>query len=765
MKLFHWLLYFTTFSLPGIIPCPVLANEVLNFTNFTPTTAELNDDFPLEKTIRLEPFIVENIADLRAVESNQEPWQTSVDYSHSLTSSTLTTEDLRGQSTQLVQLTSQALTEPTKEEEQDFLPAITPEKSSYPESITQQSTNTENSEQLSPNPIADTAQNDGWQIFITPGAILPINAYGSARIRRVQGDYHLTTADILEKLTVYAGGRVEAWHGNWGIILDGFYYNLQGATTNQRDNFTGLASFSPINYLLNTDINNRLNGISDILVDQSDILQQKKSDINQSLDQIQSEFELVRNAAPDRQELMEAIASASAKIEALQALGNAIDREAIGAWAEQIKELKKTLEEGNLGEREIEQKLAQLQTVLAAAQGFRDNAIGSIDRLEDRVQQRVTEIQTFAAQLQNLREETRELLATLPLEEIDRRDLAKIALGGLDKIKEIEGDRDRSTLENIIDRMETAQDKLEAVRALQTEIQTRIANLRSREDLGALQKKLAETREKVGQVREVIANLEKIKDSHLGEIIQILQDSNAKENLMQLQETLAKLQSLKNNANFADALQDLAKLDQILANEEQVIAAIQAELYGAGQRDLTIDTNTELSVSETTVDLAISYHFGDARPVYGSGSQSRSYPQWWFEPYIGARLINLSFALDQTTNYRYDSSLVSLGGQFQINETASRTWINPLVGGKLGVQLTDALALWLRGDVSGFDLSGEADWNWNAILGLDYYVRENVAIQLGYKFYSLKYGQGSDDDGFDFSLNLNGPYLGLTLRL
>ncbi|WLT38346.1 hypothetical protein NON20_23315 [Synechocystis sp. B12] len=466
--------------------------------------------------------------------------------------------------------------------------------------------------------------------------------------------------------------------------MDGFYYNLQGATTNQRDNFPDLASFSPINYLLNTDINNRLNGISDILVDQSDILQQKKSDINQSLDQIQSEFEQVRNAAPDRQELMEAIASASAKIEALQALGNAIDREAIGAWAEQIKELKKTLEEGNLGEREIEQKLAQLQTVLAAAQGFRDNAIGSIDRLEGRVQQRVTEIQTFAAQLQNLREETRELLATLPLEEIDRRDLAKIALGGLDKIKEIEGDRDRSTLENIIDRMETAQDKLEAVRALQTEIQTRIANLRSREDLGALQKKLAETREKVGQVREAIANLEKIKDSHLGEIIQILQDSNAKENLMQLQETLAKLQSLKNNANFADALQDLAKLDQILANEEQVIAAIQAELYGAGQRDLTIDTNTELSVSETTVDLAISYHFGDVRPVYGSGSQSRSYPQWWFEPYIGARLINLSFALDQTTNYRYDSSLVSLGGQFQINETASRTWINPLVGENWG---------------------------------------------------------------------------------
>lgn len=303
------------------------------------------------------------------------------------------------------------------------------------------------------------------------------------------------------------------------------------------------------------------------------------------------------------------------------------------------------------------------------------------------------------------------------------------------------------------------------MRALQTEIQTRIANLRSREDLGALQKKLAETREKVGQVREAIANLEKIKDSHLGEIIQILQDSNAKENLIQLQEALAKLQSLKNNANFADALQDLAKLDQILANEEQVIAAIRTELYGAGQRDLTIDTNTELSVSETTVDLAISYHFGDARPVYGSGSQSRSYPQWWFEPYIGARLINLSFALDQTTNYRYNSSLVSLAGQFQINETASRTWINPLVGGKLGVQLTDTLALWLRGDVSGFDLSGEADWNWNAILGLDYYVRENVAIQLGYKFYSLKYGQGSGDDGFDFSLNLNGLYLGLTLRL
>ncbi|QUS60282.1 hypothetical protein [Synechocystis sp. PCC 7338] len=765
MKVFRWLLYFATLSLPGIVPCSVLANEILNFDNFIPAEAELNDALLLENSIQLDPFVVENIADFSTIKVDQEPWQTSANSSHNLTYSTSSTKDLRSQVAHLEQPFTQALTEPTKEKEPTFSPAITPENSSYPESIIQQLTDTENSEQLSPSPTVNTVQNDGWQVFITPGAVLPINAYGSARISGVQGDYHLTTADILERLTVYAGGRVEAWHGNWGIILDGFYYNLKGASTSQRDNFPGLASFSPINYLLNTDINNRLNGINGILADQSGILQQKKSDINQNLAQIQSEFEEVRNAAPDRQDLMTAIASASAKIETLQALGNDIDRQAIGAWAKQINELKKMVEEGNLGEREIEQKLTQLQIALGTIQGFRDSAIGSIDRLENRVQQRVTEIQTFASQLQNLREETRQLLATLPLEEIDRRDLAKIALGGLDKIKQIEGDQNHSTLENIIDRVETAQDRLEAVRTLQTEIQSRIANLRSREDLEALQKKLAETRERVGQVREAIANLEEIKDSHLGEIIQILQDSNAKENLVQLQNALTTLQSLKNNANFADTLQDLAKLDQILANEEEVIAAIQAELYGAGQRDLSIDTNTDLSVSETTVDLAISYHFGNARPVYGSGSQNRSYPQWWFEPYIGARLINLSLALDQTTNYNYNSSLISLGGQFQINETASRTWINPLVGGKLGVQLTDTLALWLRGDVSGFDLSGDADWNWKAILGMDYYVRENVAIQLGYQFYSLKYGQGNGNNGFDFSLNLNGPYVGLTLRL
>ncbi|WP_228015158.1 hypothetical protein [Synechocystis salina] len=348
MKVFRWLLYFATLSLPGIIPHSVLANEIVDFANFTPTTAELNDALLLENSIKLEPFVVENPADLITADLNQEPGQTYLDFNDNLNYSASIAEDLKSQTAHLEQPFTQALTEPTKEEEPTLSPAITPENSSYPESITQQLTDTENSEQLSPSPTVNTVQNDGWQVFITPGAVLPINAYGSARIRGVQGDYHLTTADILERLTVYAGGRVEAWHGNWGIILDGFYYNLKGASTSQRDNFPGLASFSPINYLLNTDINNRLNGINGILADQSGILQQKKSDINQSLAQIQSEFEEVRNAAPDRQELMAAIASASAKIETLQALGNAVDRQAIGAWAKQINELKKWWRRGIL---------------------------------------------------------------------------------------------------------------------------------------------------------------------------------------------------------------------------------------------------------------------------------------------------------------------------------------------------------------------------------------------------------------------------------
>lgn len=70
MKFFYWLFYFIMFSLLGIIFCFVLVNEVFNFINFIFIMVELNDDFLLEKIIRLELFIVENIVDLRVVELN-----------------------------------------------------------------------------------------------------------------------------------------------------------------------------------------------------------------------------------------------------------------------------------------------------------------------------------------------------------------------------------------------------------------------------------------------------------------------------------------------------------------------------------------------------------------------------------------------------------------------------------------------------------------------------------------------------------------------
>jgi hypothetical protein len=173
--------------------------------------------------------------------------------------------------------------------------------------------------------------------------------------------------------------------------------------------------------------------------------------------------------------------------------------------------------------------------------------------------------------------------------------------------------------------------------------------------------------------------------------------------------------------------------------------------------DATLESN--LTFDQGIYDFAVSYHIGDRQIAYNPHRPSPEYfPRAWFRPYAGTRLNDLGSTIKTTlTLPRPDRS-------FSESFNAGRTWFEPLLGGTVGVQISEPITFWLRGDASGFGLAGDTDMSWNVIFGTDWWVTPHISLQFAYRFYQINYGNGGGDNAFRFEENFNGPYLGATFR-
>jgi hypothetical protein len=84
--------------------------------------------------------------------------------------------------------------------------------------------------------------------------------------------------------------------------------------------------------------------------------------------------------------------------------------------------------------------------------------------------------------------------------------------------------------------------------------------------------------------------------------------------------------------------------------------------------------------------------------------------------------------------------------------------LDPFVGVRGRVDLTDDLFFFARGDVGGFGLDSDLVWNVN--LGVGYQLSPNVDFVGGYRW--LDYDFSAKD--FDFDLQFGGPWLGVVFR-
>ncbi len=90
---------------------------------------------------------------------------------------------------------------------------------------------------------------------------------------------------------------------------------------------------------------------------------------------------------------------------------------------------------------------------------------------------------------------------------------------------------------------------------------------------------------------------------------------------------------------------------------------------------------------------------------------------------------------------------------------ASKSWVDPFVGLRGRLNLTDQVYLAARADVGGFGVASDITWNLFGALG--YQLSERWSTELGWRHYSVDY----QDGGFIFDAEMSGIFLGLTCKL
>jgi opacity protein-like surface antigen len=94
----------------------------------------------------------------------------------------------------------------------------------------------------------------------------------------------------------------------------------------------------------------------------------------------------------------------------------------------------------------------------------------------------------------------------------------------------------------------------------------------------------------------------------------------------------------------------------------------------------------------------------------------------------------------------------------------SKHWIDPIVGGRVIVDLAGSSVVLCRIDFGGFGLSDESDFTWNFLAEWGYDVSDSLRIRLGYRAMGVDYETGSGPDDLKFDLTISGPFAGAGFR-
>jgi chromosome segregation ATPase len=574
---------------------------------------------------------------------------------------------------------------------------------------------------------------------------------------------------------VTGSARVEAWNGRFGLIFDGYYASLRNVIDRQKTTVRQPNFIDSLNWLLSRDASQRIqkaiNGLEGI---------------SQSVDRIQGlkEEGSFQEAGDKIRALRQDIALKTEQLSQLPAAAEEVRdqiRQEVALREEQLQELETAINNARQRfQQEIVPKIEQAQELKTTLAEIRQEVQQEVERKAERLnefKQALDSLQGQLAERQNTLQEMVVKIQTLPdvdigeiRDNIDIRDLRDLEK----KIAELPRDPAFSDrLGNLKDFQEKLSQIQEALARGQEKIQE-LRGLKDSEPLQQLQAKIQELRElkdsePLQQLQGKIEELRQTKDSEILQQLQAkvqeLQQLKDSEPLQQLQAKLQELRGLKDSEPLQRLEQEIQNARESLEQLEQTMQQVQEFADNRQLQQLEADSETNLQFDQGIYDFAVSYHIG--APIsheLPEKPSNRSFPLIWFQPYAGLRLNSISIDIEQTLTVQLSSPLVNFSQTFQQTFSQGRTWFEPLLGGKFGVQVSDPITLWIRGDASGFGLAGDTDLSWNLLFGVDWWVNRQISLQFAYRFYGIEYKNGSGDNAFGFTENFNGPFLAATFH-
>ncbi len=182
--------------------------------------------------------------------------------------------------------------------------------------------------------------------------------------------------------------------------------------------------------------------------------------------------------------------------------------------------------------------------------------------------------------------------------------------------------------------------------------------------------------------------------------------------------------------------------------------------YTSLKTDVTL--NTSLPPATIGIDVDIEDLVLDFGVSYRAVDKLFNGKRLWIEPIGGLRYhylkqeIGLNVAVTLPPPVGATAAGTTLGGD--------EGWVEPFVGGLMGIALTEKWTFLLRADAGGFGIGDASDLTWNIITGFGYRFSDRAAVKFGYRFQGVDYETGSGADRFGTDIDLDGPMVGVTFN-
>jgi hypothetical protein len=122
-------------------------------------------------------------------------------------------------------------------------------------------------------------------------------------------------------------------------------------------------------------------------------------------------------------------------------------------------------------------------------------------------------------------------------------------------------------------------------------------------------------------------------------------------------------------------------------------------------------------------------------------------PQAFVDVLGGARLWSIDNKLE-----------FSAGLLPSVSTSQDKTWVDPIVGLRGGMDLGHDFSLSAYADIGGFGVGSH--FSWQALATVNYDFNDSIAARLGWRYLSVDY----DEDGFLWDVDLSGPILGVAFK-